>query len=227
MGRASGELDQEPRQAQVKHTPHLLLDGPWTARSLGISDLQQHHLFKVLRMSSGGQVTYTDGRGTFGRGELAVDSVRRGAEEEVPRPSDLTVVAAPPSDRFRQRFLVEKLAELGTKRLMWLHTRHGKDRVASLDRLTSWVTAATEQSRGSWTMEVGTNLVVWDDLDPGWVVCQAGGERAIPDTDTVVIGPEGGFGDEEIPFGARLWDLGPNILRIETAAVAAVSKLMR
>lgn len=226
MGRASGGVVRSASLETVKHIPHLLLGQPWTEGSLTLSDTQRRHLVKVLRIGPGEVVTYTDGVGTFGRGELVgSQEVRRGAEKTVARPTDLTVVAAPPASRDRQRYLVEKLAELGTRRLMWLGTRHGKNRVASLERLTSWVVAATEQSRGSWMMEVASDVVGWDDLEPGWVLCQSGGDRSVPDTDTVVVGPEGGFAEDEVPARVRRWDLGPTVLRVETAAVAAVAKL--
>ena len=42
----------------------------------------------------------------------------------------------------------------------------------------------------------------------------------------VVIGPEGGFSDKELAAAPALVSLGPNVLRIETAAlVAAVTFL--
>jgi len=48
-----------------------------------------------------------------------------------------------------------------------------------------------------------------------------------PDPVAILIGPEGGFTDEEaaraIEAGARGVTLGPNRLRTETAAIAAVT----
>lgn len=191
-----------------------------------VSDLQRRHLVKVLRIGPGQEVTYTDGLGTFGEGRMGGNhDVQRGTETTMARPTNVTVVAAPPASKERQRYLVEKLSELGTRRLLWLSTRHGKDRVSSVEKLTSWAGAALEQSRGAWMMEVSSDLIGWTDLEPGWVLCQAGGERYTPDTETVVIGPEGGFADDEVPLDARRWDLGPTILRVETAAVVAVAKL--
>ena len=38
---------------------------------------------------------------------------------------------------------------------------------------------------------------------------------------TVVIGPEGGFSDNELAAAPTLVALGPNVLRIETAALVA------
>ena len=74
-------------------------------------------------------------------------------------------------------------------------------------------------------MEVTPDVVSIGDLAPGWVACHPGGDTDVPETDIVVIGPESGFAEDELPVDARLWDLGPTILRVETAAVVAVAKL--
>jgi 16S rRNA (uracil1498-N3)-methyltransferase len=176
-------------------------------------------------MSNGDKVTYTDGLGTVGHGVLGQHLIERGDEESVERPTRITMVVAPPSNKDRQRFLVEKLAELGVERLEWLETRHGKNRVSSASKVFSWVLAATEQSCGAWLMEVGPDLVTLADLGPGLVICQPGGEQTTPSARTVVVGPEGGFADDELPEEAKRWDLGPTILRVETAAIAAAAKL--
>lgn len=210
----------------MKHVPHLVVGAPWNGDSLELSVIQWRHLTKVLRLGRGDRVTYTDGLGTMGEGVLTSHALERGAERALERTSTLTVVVAAPTNKDRQRFLVEKLAEVGVvERLLWLETRHGKNRAASPSKIFSWVLAATEQSRGAWLMEVSPNVVRIGDLAPGWVACHPGGDPNVPDTETVVIGPEGGFADDELPPDARLWDLGPTILRVETAALVAVAKL--
>lgn len=209
----------------MKHVPHLVVGAPWDGPTLNLSVVQSRHLSKVLRMSHGDKVTYTDGLGTVGHGVLGQNLIERGDEKQVERPTRLSVAVAPPANKDRQRFLVEKLAEQGVERLLWLATRHGKNRVSSGSKIFSWVLAATEQSRGAWLMEVGPDLVTLDDLEPGWVVCQPGGERSNPDAKVLVIGPEGGFADDELPEDAIRWELGPTILRVETAAIVAVAKL--
>lgn len=225
MGGAARGVGQPPRLDTVKHVPHMVVAAPWDDVILGLSLIQWRHLNKVLRMNIGDKVSYTDGLGTVGWGVLKNQAIERGDEHRVERPTRLTVAVAPPSSKDRQRFLVEKLSELGVERLLWLDARHGENRLAKGSKIFSWVLAATEQSRGAWLMEVGPDLVRLDELDPGWVACKPGGKRATPDATTVVIGPEGGFADDELPTEARLWDLGPTILRVETAAIAAVAKL--
>lgn len=205
----------------TRHIPHLVVPAPWDDDVLRLSVVQWRHLNKVLRMRSGQEVTYTDGLGTMGHGTLGNQIVERGEEHVVPRPSDLTVAVAPPENKERQRFLVEKLAEIGVARLIWLDTKHGKERVSNPTKVFNWVLTAVEQSRGAHLMETGSDLQRLDELEGRIVICHPGGESTPGDANVVAIGPEGGFADDEIPPDARVWDLGATVLRVETAAVVA------
>lgn len=226
MGRAAGRSDRQPRLDSMKHIPHVVVGAPWPDDEIGLSPVQWRHLTKVLRKHRGDTVTYTDGLGTRGLGTLSGQAVVRGEEVETPRPSDLTVAVAPPANKDRQRFLVEKLAELGVARLVWLETSHGKDRVASSGKVFGWVLAALEQSQGAWLMEVSQELVGIADLEGAVVVCHPGGASDPGSPDVVVVGPEGGFAEDEIPEGSVTWDLGPTILRVETAAIVATARIL-
>jgi 16S rRNA (uracil1498-N3)-methyltransferase len=208
------------------HVPHLVVAAPWESEELELSLMQWRHLTKVLRMGRGETVTYTDGLGRLGTGRLMSQALRRGEETMISRPSDLTVAVAPPSSKDRQRYLVEKLAELGVARLRWLGTKHGKERTASSSKVFAWTLAATEQSRGAWLMETPKDVVELSDLESPVLICHPGGDADPAPAKTVVIGPEGGFAPEEIPEDARLWDLGPTILRVETAAVVAAARII-
>lgn len=210
----------------MKHIPHLVVGAPWSDDDLDLSIVQWRHLTRVLRIKRGDEVTYTDGLGTVGKGSLGDQSVVRGPEEHRERGAELHVAVAPPANKDRQRFLVEKLAELGVARLRWLATVHGKNRAASPPKVFSWVLSAVEQSRGAWLMETGPELVTWEELETPVVVCHPGGDPGPVQARTVVIGPEGGFADDEIPSGVEHWDLGPTILRVETAAVVACARLL-
>lgn len=211
----------------MKHVPHLVVGAPWDGNELELSLLQWRHLTKVLRMRRGDPVSYTDGLGRVGRGRLTSHALERGDESELPRPSHLTVAVAPPANKDRQRYVVEKLAELGVSRLRWLATSHGTERTASPAKVFSWALAATEQSRGAWLMETPKDVVSLADLSPPLVVCHAGGAARPPAAvETVAIGPEGGFGDDELPDEIATWDLGPTVLRVETAAVVAAARIL-
>lgn len=208
----------------MKHIPHLVVGAPWDGKRIDLSVVQWRHVTKVLRMKSGQEVSYTDGLGVVGSGTLIHQGIERGEESNVERSAALTVAVAPPANKDRQRFLVEKLTEIGVARLIWLETRHGKNRVASSSKIFSWVHAALEQSRGAYLMETSEELVPLDELEGRVVVCRPGGDRDPGEFDVIAIGPEGGFAEEEIPKDASLWDLGPTVLRVETAALVAVAR---
>ena len=226
MGGDSRGADRPPGLDVVRHIPHVVIDGPWDTDSLSLSDAQQWHLSTVLRIGSGERISYTDGQGRTGEGVLkGPETVVRGEETTVPRPLEIVVAVAPPTSKDRQRFLVEKLAEMGVEQTRWLRTVTGSDRLASGPKLRAWARSGLEQSRGSWEMRVNSETVSWNELERPLVVCHPGGEGRPSYARTVVIGPEGGLTDDEIPVDAELWDLGPTVLRVETAAVVAVARL--
>jgi 16S rRNA (uracil1498-N3)-methyltransferase len=188
------------------------------------SNDQVDHLRRVLRFEDGAEVTYTDGTGTFGEGTWSNGTVTRGSEQPKSRPSDLVIAVAPPSNRHRVRFLVEKLAEIGVESLIWLATSHGVRRLPALKKQQSWAVSALQQSRGSWLMQVDDRFAGWNDLERPLAVCVPGGSGSESGFRTAVVGPEGGFDSDEIPDDAVGVSLGSTILRVETAAVVAASK---
>lgn len=210
----------------MRHIPHLHLPPPWADGTLELGDSQRRHLQRVLRLGDGVEVSYTDGRGLIGSGRLSGAGVVRGEEASVGRPTELTVVVPPPSARDRLRFLVEKTAELGVARLLWVRTVHTEGRFPPADKAASWAMSALEQSRGGWLMEIGTTSLA--DLDPGdLVIADPGGTTVAPiGRRTLLVGPEGGLEADEIPSGASLLSLGPTVLRVETAAIAGIVSLI-
>lgn len=182
-------------------------------------------------MGDGARVSYTDGAGRMGEGRYREGGVERGEETRVDPPEvKLTMAVAPPDSKERARFVVEKLAELGVARLVWVRTRHTVGRPPSPEKATGWAVGALEQSRGAYLMEVSAGepgdlgrplLVAHPGSDGG-----AGPVLTDHPSPTVLIGPEGGLGDEEIPDDALLFDLGRNVLRVETAAVVAAARLL-
>ena len=208
----------------MAHVPHLYLPGPWDGDHLGVDDEHLHHLVRVLRRSGGSPVCYTDGRGTVGEGTFDGRRVWRGPERRVPPPRPaLHLVVAPPTARDRVRFLVEKCAELGVRRISWLRTRQGRFSPPRPERTTAWAVGALEQSRRAWLMTIDADPVDVADLPCDVLVCDRGGESppSVPADVVVAIGPEGGWATGEIPDDRRRVGLGEAVLRVETAAVAA------
>ena len=208
------------------HTPHLLLPRPWPEAAIPIPAATSHHLLKVLRLDPETAVSYTDGAGQVGEGRLSEKGVVRGRERSVPPPCvAVTIAVAPPHEKDRLRFMIEKLAELEVRRILFLKTRFGAGRIPDQAKAGGWATGALEQSRGAWLMEVATQWTEVGILDPErvWYASQTGSvpPATLPAEITIAIGPEGGWADGEVPPGAFQLGLGRTVLRVETAAMVA------
>ncbi len=218
------------------HRPHLYLPPPWTGPVIELSNNQRHHLLSVLRVQDSEALTYTDGAGRMGVGHLHGGSVIRSTEESRPAPRPrLTLAVAPPRDKDRARFLVEKAGELEVARIVWLSTRYGQGHPPPLGKATAWAVAALEQSQGVHLLVIEPAPVSPDQLGSQswsgetWLAVGDGdplpGEA--PETITVAIGPEGGWAPEELGLGLPRIGLGRTTLRVETAALTVAVLLMR
>jgi 16S rRNA (uracil1498-N3)-methyltransferase len=204
-----------------------------------------------MRAVPGDVVTLFDGSGTecTARIEtLSSDTIELSIIEQRSSDKELSIdltlaVALPKGDR--QRWLVEKLVELGAARLIPLITARGiaQPTSSALDRLNRWVVEASKQCCRSRLMEIGaaedfSKFVARKDLAPMRLLAHACdtplrkiwpavAPAEIARRVVVAIGPEGGFTDDEVgralAAGWRAIDLGPRILRVETAAIAAAS----
>lgn len=213
---------------------------------------EAHHLAHVMRAKAGAMVTLFDGTGAefsarverVGRSEIELSVLER---RELDRESAVQItlgVALPKGDR--SRWLVEKATELGVWRLVPLVTERGNQREtpSALDKLRRAAIEASKQCGRNRLMQIDAPLELAEFLaaEPPSNVrlfAHPDGEEKAPETlfeksrqepFSLAVGPEGGFTDRELELAARHgWtaiDLGPRILRIETAALALVAKLL-
>jgi 16S rRNA (uracil1498-N3)-methyltransferase len=151
---------------------------------------------------------------------------------------DLWLLFAP-IKRGRIDWLVEKATELGVARLLPVLTRRTVVDRLNLDRLRAHIVEAAEQCERTSLAELAEPQKL-GELIAGWpaerllyFADEAGGEpfAAAPGPAAILIGPEGGFADDErtairaLPQ-TRPISLGPRILRADTAALAAVALWM-
>ncbi len=205
----------------MSRAPHVFVTGPWKTPHLELTPEKRRHLERVLRLSSGAELTYTDGAGCSGEGVLEAGRVIRGQESFRERPSNLTLAVAPPRSTARARFVVEKLSELGVARLLWIETERSAGSPPRLEKSRSWSIAALEQSLGAWLPEIGDARLA--DVENVWLADQGGKpwpRGGFEANDVVAIGPEGGWTDRE-KADHNLVSLGKPIFRVETAAVVA------
>jgi 16S rRNA (uracil1498-N3)-methyltransferase len=209
---------------------------------------EARHLIRVRRVEQGETVELFDGRGTAYRAEVSalgrdrVDLTILGFAPSGRRAAcRLTLASAvPKGDRFD--WLVEKATELGVARLIPLVTERSvvDPRSAKLDRLRRVVIEAAKQCHRDVLMDLdpptpwarlvssvamGVKLLAHPGGMPAASSGVARGSSAI-----LAIGPEGGFTDGEVEravgAGWRTVDLGPTILRVETAGLAGCSTLL-
>jgi len=147
---------------------------------------------------------------------------------------ELTLAVALPKGE-RQKWLVEKLTELGAARLVPLITERGVAQPvdAAIARLSRAVIEASKQCGRNRLMEIAPPREALEyfaaDALGTKVIAEPGGEplgSLAPDVTqlAVAIGPEGGFTPSELKSALesqwRPVSLGRSILRIETAAIA-------
>jgi 16S rRNA (uracil1498-N3)-methyltransferase len=190
-----------------------------------------HHLTRVLRLRAGAEVCAADGAGGWrscrfdGSGGLEPDA----DVQHVPAPTYPVTVGFALVKGAKPELVVQKLTELGVDRIVVFAARRSVVRwddersARHFERLGRVAVEACAQSRRLWLPEVVPGSL--DDLlDEGAVAADAGG-RALRATDrTVLIGPEGGWDDDELSRGGgspERVSLGEHVLRAETAAITA------
>jgi 16S rRNA (uracil1498-N3)-methyltransferase len=222
------------------------IDEPISSDRVVLAGPEAHHLIHVMRASRGSRVVLFDGAGAefqavvqqIGRSEVELSILSR---DEVDRelPIHLTLgIALPKGDR--QKWLVEKAVELGVTRIVPLRTQRGVAQPVeqALQRLRRSVIEASKQCGRNRLLQIDDPRG-WSDFvdDAAAVPCrllanpqgfhktsQIPIPEELPDRVSLAVGPEGGFTSEEVTqavaAGWHTVDLGPRILRVETAALA-------
>jgi 16S rRNA (uracil1498-N3)-methyltransferase len=213
---------------------------------------EARHLTRVLRAEPGQRYEISDGQSAY----LAEIQEARGLRvvfrvieplDTPPTPLHITLCAALTKfDRFE--WIVEKATELGVERILPVEAeRSGKGLLeASRKRTERWARIARESSQQSRRVRapeispaVRFERCLGEEADYRYFLEEAAAPpllRALPVRRTsasraaLLTGPEGGWTDAERQLAAAAgWQpvsLGPQVLRAETAAVAAIAVLV-
>jgi 16S rRNA (uracil1498-N3)-methyltransferase len=217
----------------------------------GLSGEDARHLRQVLRAEPGQVYELSDNRSvylaeieTVRKDQVSFRVLEKLAAEEPPLRLTLFLALI----RFeRFEWALEKATELGVEALVPVRTARSEKGLerAVLKRLERWrriVRESSQQSRRARLPEIGAPASLDQALQTAcgqrYFLDEDGGvpllsalprERARGDQVCLLIGPEGGWTDDERQHAAQAgWSsvsLGPSILRAETAALAAVSVL--
>jgi 16S rRNA (uracil1498-N3)-methyltransferase len=229
-------------------TPRLCVDDDLAVgRAVALRPEQANYLVNVLRLKAGARALLFNGRdGEFAarlegeRKRAALILTERTREQEFAPPVDYLFA---PLKHARLDYMAQKAVEMGARSLRPVITRRTQGGRLNLERLEANAREACEQCGIIWRPEIcaaqpleraladwpaGRLMVFCDEEAP--VANPLDALSAAPDATEValLIGPEGGFTDEEraaigrLPNVLRL-SLGPRILRADTAAVAALA----
>lgn len=235
-------------------TVRLYVDHPLgQGQTIPLAREQAHYLFGVMRLGAGAELLLFNGTDGEWRAEVLESGKRGGVLGCVAQtrpqagPPDLWLLFAPVK-KARTDFIVEKAVELGAARIQPVQTAFTNSERIRIDKQRAHAVEAAEQCGITYVPEVA-ELRKLSGLIDAWpaerqlLFCdegEVGGSSALagllarapgvsaPGPWAVLIGPEGGFSQDErarlhAMENAHAVALGPRILRAETAAVAALT----
>jgi 16S rRNA (uracil1498-N3)-methyltransferase len=213
-----------------------------------LSEEDEHHLARVLRLRPDEEVIVGDGAGRWRRmswtREGSVEPLQGsggpggdGSVQREPEAEPKLTVAFAPTKGERPEWVVQKLTELGIDRIVPLLSERsvvrwegerGKSVVEKLRRVSR---EAAAQCRRVWLPAV-TDLVQFAELPQlspkagSVVLAQLSGNPPHASHRVVAVGPEGGWSEAELGSGLPTVGFGLSVLRAETAAVTAGALMM-
>lgn len=212
-------------------------------QSVQLTREQAHYLFGVMRLGVGDALKLLNGTDGEWRAKVAEAGKRVGKLSVLDQtgplvmPPDVWLLFAPVK-KARTDFIVEKAVEMGVRRIIPVQTAFTNSGRIQRDRLQAHAVEAAEQCGATYVPEIAEmarlDRVLADMTDRPLMFCdegEAGAAADLPDRPgpwAILIGPEGGFSEEErtrlksLDF-AHPVALGPRILRADTAAVAALT----
>lgn len=227
---------------------------PQAAHSGQIVNLSKEasgHLMRVLRLQINDKLIVFNGEaGEFHATIIELTkstvTVKLGEFNAVNRESPLQITLAQAVLRSdKMDYMLQKAVELGVSRFIPLLTAHSTLMKLAPERwrkrCVHWqgvMLAACEQSgrtrlptlENPMTFDLATTAIKADQR----IILQPGAQHAIDSLSscqsvTILVGPEGGWSENELKYARaadyNLMQLGPRVLRAETAGLAAVSIL--
>lgn len=230
--------------SHIKNAPRLFTcQRIESGAPLSAEEQQTHYLRNVLRMQAGQEIRLfngLDGEWICEIHELSKKVCLLFPKEQIrPQPEkrrEIHLLFAP-IKKHRMDFLIEKSVELGVTHLHPVVTRYTEVRKINRDKIHLQMIEACEQCERmdipdiEEISDLGETIAKWNKTEKIFACIERLSEPATipsPGNIALLIGPEGGFSDEEKGFIQSSskcvpLSLGSNVLRAETAALAALS----
>lgn len=228
----------------MRQVQHFVLEGSGLSEGvLRIEDRDLLHQMKsVLRFNVGDECVVLDGRGKRAKG--VIEELHKKAavialselEECEAEGRRLHLFCALSKKPSTFEMIVQKAVELGVTDIWPLATERTQVKeVRKMERVLAIIKEATEQSERCFLPELHevlnleAALALKLDLYVGdaWKSAKKLGDFDLNGDLGLVIGPEGGLSEAELEkcegAGAEIFVLGDTVLRMETAAIAALS----
>lgn len=215
---------------RIQPGPHVFvadLDAPV------LDEDDRHHLGRALRLRSGDPLTLSDGAGRWCPGRFGDEVTATGPVIDVPPPRYEVGVAVALTKAAKPEFAVQKATEVGVDRIVLFGAARSVvrwDAAKQAKNLTRLRRVAREAAMQSHRVTVPAVEIVADIETlasvSGVARADFGGGPVTPDHRMLLIGPEGGWSVPERAVVPTTVDLGPTVLRAETAAVVASSLLV-
>ena len=215
----------------------------WEGERLELEGAVHHHLFRVGRLAVGDSLRLADGAGHARSGLIEFVNrtraeVRLGSEVPGNEPDVKVQLLVVAPKKPRAGWLVEKTTELGVGAVRFLRSERGPRRYGegAFERFRRIARAAAEQCERALVPEVtgmheSQEVADLVKASAAAFALDASGSPLEPATGlesiALLVGPEGGWSNRELAEFAECGivraGLGSRVLRVETAAVAAVS----
>lgn len=214
-----------------------------------ITSSEQHHLRNVLRLELGDTIRIVDGKGSICIGEIYKINAEATEAKVLSRSFHerntpfLTLFQGLPKND-KMELILQKTTELGVTQIVPMSTERSLHE-PSVNRFERWhrvVLSATKQSGRAWLPELSEiekfedclnalqkfalSLIFWENEKEQHIKAVLR-EKTEVESIAFLIGPEGGFTNEEvyaaIENGCIPVNVGSNILRTETAAITGIA----
>lgn len=230
--------------AERYYSPHsFAVDG-----IIVLAESEHHHLLHVMRTAVGEEVELVNGQGMLAKAELITSGKREStlkifAVEQSPPPASPLILAQAIPRLNRLDTIIEKGTELGMTELWLFPGEKGERRELQpnqKERASHVAIAAMKQCGALWlpVLQWMPTLKEWQkqkvplffgDLESDVSLWDYLTKHPTSDGAIFVTGPEAGFSERErahlIALGAHGVKLHKNILRTDTASIAALSML--